>query len=43
MPATTSLFDHYAAARIGRNAGYLGEGGYVWVDIGGKEIRAEGL
>jgi hypothetical protein len=29
--------------RIGRNAGYLGEGGYVWVDIGGKEIRADAI
>jgi hypothetical protein len=29
--------------RIGRNAGYRGEGGYIWIDIGGKEIRTDAI
>src|SRR5258708_438080 len=31
------------APRIGRTAGYVGEGGYVWIDIGGIEIRADAI
>jgi hypothetical protein len=31
------------APRVGRTAGYLGKGGYVWVDIGGVEIRADAI
>ena len=31
------------APRIGGTAGYLGKGGYVWVDIGGVEIRADAI